>query len=43
VIARLTEEEVIKPEQKPNEMTSFSHVFSNIVNKKKSEEKVDMK
>jgi flagellar protein FliO/FliZ len=43
VIAHLTEEEVIKPEHKPNEMTSFSHVFSNIVNKKKSEEKVDMK
>ncbi len=43
VIAHLTEEEVIKPENKPNEAASFKHILSDMVHKKKSDEKVDMK
>lgn len=43
VITHLTEEEVIKPDNKTNEVASFKHILSDIVHKKKSEEKVDMK
>jgi flagellar protein FliO/FliZ len=43
VIAQLSEEEIIKPEDKSTQVTSFKHVLSDFINKKKSEEKVDIK
>lgn len=41
VIARLTEEEVIKPEDKSPQEVSFKHILTKIINKNK-EEKVDI-
>jgi flagellar protein FliO/FliZ len=43
VIAQLSEEEIIKNEDKSTQVTSFKHVLSDFINKKKSEEKVDTK
>ena len=43
VIAHLSEDEIIKPDTNSMQDVNFKHLLSNLMNKKNSEEKVDMK